>query len=82
MAYTKQDHFDADNYIMVFHASSFERNLMALLAVADGQNAKIIEDNWGHVIERMATMYREEPNIRFKYKELERTMGMREGYND
>lgn len=59
MAYTKQDHFDADEYRNTFHASSFENRLMDLLAIADGENTKIIEDNWGHKIERMARMYRE-----------------------
>jgi len=58
MAYTKQDHYDAWDYVSTFSASSFENRLMDLLAVSDSTNAAIIESNWGHIIKRMANDYR------------------------
>jgi hypothetical protein len=32
---------------------------MELLATADSENTKIIEDNWGHIIDKLAKAYRD-----------------------
>ena len=62
MAFTTQDHYDANCYPDLFSASSFEKALLHLLAVADYENTRIIECYWGHKIERMAQMYRQRAN--------------------
>lgn len=59
MAFTTQEHYDAEDYISTFNASSFERALVDLLAVADSENTKIIEKNWGDAIRRMGQIYKD-----------------------
>jgi len=58
MSLATKTHYNAYKYTKLYDASSFETAPMQLLAVSDHWNTKVILDNWGHVVDRLAENWR------------------------